>query len=230
MGTGGTLRTTCRGRRRRVRCAVVADRVLLIRHGETDWTADRRHTGRTDLPLNAEGERRAGRLAPFLASFPDARLATVFTSPLRRARQTSELAGVGERALVDDDLVEWDYGEFEGTRTADLRTTDPGWSIWTAEIHAGETFEEVARRADGFLGRLRQIEGIVMLFAHAHFLRILAARWCGWPAAEGCHLTLLPASISVLGYEREVPVIEQWNLNTDSPPGVDDHGYAAMGQ
>ena len=106
----------------------------------------------------------------------------MFTSPLLRARQTSELAGLGERAVVDDDLVEWDYGEFEGTRTADLRTTDPGWSIWTAEIRAGETLDEVAaagrRRARA---GCRQIEGIVMLFAHAHFLRILAARWCGCP-------------------------------------------------
>ena len=208
----------------------MADRVLLIRHGETDWTADRRHTGRTDLPLNDEGQRRARQLAPFLASFPDAALATVFTSPLLRARQTSELAGMGERAVVDDDLVEWDYGEFEGARTADLRATDPRWSIWTTEIRTGETLDEVAGRADAVLARLGAIEGIALLFAHAHFLRILAARWCGCPAAAGCHLTLLPASISVLGYEREVPVIEQWNLNTDSPPGVADHGYAGMGQ
>jgi broad specificity phosphatase PhoE len=207
----------------------VAEYVLLIRHGETDWTADRRHTGRTDLPLNSEGQRRASQLAPFLASFRDTATATVFTSPLLRARQTCALAGMGDRAAIDDDLAEWDYGEFEGTRTADLRANDPEWSIWTATINAGESLEDVAQRADRVVGRLGSIGGTVMLFAHAHFLRILAARWCGFPAIGGSRLTLLPASISVLGFEREVPVIDQWNLNTDSPPGVADHGYAAMG-
>jgi broad specificity phosphatase PhoE len=207
----------------------VAEYVLLIRHGETEWTADRRHTGRTDLPLNSDGERRASQLAPFLASFRDTATATVFTSPLLRARQTCALAGMGDRAAIDDDLAEWDYGEFEGTRTADLRANDPEWSIWTAAINAGESLEDVAQRADRVVGRLGSIRGTVMLFAHAHFLRILAARWCGFPAIGGSRLTLLPASISVLGFEREVPVIDQWNLNTDSPPGVADHGYAAMG-
>ena len=203
--------------------------MLVIRHGETDWTADRRHTGLTDLPLNAEGERRASQLAPFLARFPDAATATVFTSPLQRARQTCELAGFGDRATVDDDLAEWDYGEFEGTRTADLRTSEPNWSIWTATIGTGESLDDVARRADRVCARLAALDGTAMLFAHAHLLRILGARWCGFPAIAGSRLTLLPASISVLGFEREVPVIEQWNLNTDSPPGVADHGYAAMG-
>jgi broad specificity phosphatase PhoE len=207
----------------------VAERVLLIRHGETDWTAERRHTGRTDLPLNREGERRASQLAPFLASFPDAVAATVFTSPLLRARQTCELAGMGDRATVEDEIAEWDYGEFEGTRTADLRETDPAWSIWTATIRSGESLAEVARRADRVVARLDSIGGSVMLFAHAHFLRIFAARWCGFPAEGGSRLTLLPASVSVLGFERDVRVIEQWNLNTDSPPGVVDHGYAGMG-
>jgi probable phosphoglycerate mutase len=202
--------------------------VLLIRHGETDWTADRRHTGRTDLRLNSEGERRARQLAPFLASFPAAAEAMVFTSPLQRARRTCDLAGLGERATIDQDLVEWDYGEFEGTRTADLRENDPHWSIWTAAIRSGESLVDVARRADGVLTRIGPIGGTVVLFAHAHLLRILAARWCGCPADAGRHLTLLPASISVLGFEREVPVIDQWNLNTDSPPGVADHGYAGM--
>ena len=216
-------------RRWRVPSADMVTCVLLIRHGETDWTADRRHTGRTDLPLNDEGQRRARQLAPFLASFPDTAAASVLTSPLLRARQTSEFAGMGERAVVDDDLMEWDYGEFEGTRTADLRVLDPTWSIWTAEVRSGESLGAVARRADRVLTRLGSIGGTAILFAHAHFLRIFAARWCGCPADAGRHLTLLPASISVLGFEREVPVIDQWNLNTDSPPGVADHGYAGMG-
>jgi broad specificity phosphatase PhoE len=207
----------------------VAESVLLIRHGETDWSTERRHTGRTDLPLNREGERRARQLAPFLASFPEVATATVFTSPLLRARQTCALAGMGDRATVDDDLVEWDYGEYEGTRTADLRASDPGWSIWRTTIRSGESLDDVARRADRVLRRIDAINGTVVLFAHAHLLRILAARWCGFPALGGNRLTLLPASVSVLGFEREVAVIDQWNLNTDSPPGVADHGYAGMG-
>jgi probable phosphoglycerate mutase len=207
----------------------VAERVVLIRHGETDWSVDRRHTGRTDLPLNAEGERRAGQLVTFFATFPDIAESTVFTSPLRRARQTCEFAGLGQRATVDEDLVEWDYGEFEGTRTAELRQADPTWSIWTATIEQGESLADVARRADRVLARIGEIGGTVLLFAHAHFLRILAARWCGCPPDAGSRLTLLAASVSVLGFERETRVIEQWNLNTDSPPGIPDHGYAGMG-
>jgi broad specificity phosphatase PhoE len=207
----------------------VAERVVLIRHGETEWSQQRRHTGRTDLPLNAEGERRARRLASFFTTFPDAAKATVFTSPLLRARQTCELAGLCADATVDDDLVEWDYGEFEGTETATLRRTDPDWSIWTATIRSGESLDAVGRRADRVLERIGKIDGTVVLFAHAHFLRIFAARWCECPPDAGRRLTLLPASISVLGYERDVRVIEQWNLNTDAPPGMADHGYAGMG-
>jgi probable phosphoglycerate mutase len=207
----------------------VADRVLLIRHGETEWTESRRHTGRTDLPLDGEGERRARQLAPFLATFADVSSATVFTSPLLRARQTCALAGLGARAVVDPDLAEWDYGEFEGTRTDELRGDDPTWSIWTATVERGESLAAVGARADRVIARLHGIDGMVVVFAHAHLLRILAARWCECPPLAGNRLTLLPASVSVLGYEREVPVIEQWNLNTDAPPGVDDHGYAFTG-
>jgi probable phosphoglycerate mutase len=207
----------------------VAHRVVLIRHGETEWTSARLHTGRTDLPLNAEGERRARQLAAFFATFPDVTNATVFTSPLLRARQTCELAGLCDSAIVDDDLVEWDYGEFEGTETAALRRTDPDWSIWTATIESGESLEQVGQRADRVLARIESIDGTVVLFAHAHFLRIFAARWCECPPFAGRRLTLLPASVSVLGFEREVRVIEQWNLNTDAPPGLADHGYAGIG-
>jgi probable phosphoglycerate mutase len=207
----------------------VAHRVVLIRHGETEWSKARLHTGRTDLPLNDEGERRARQLASFFATFPDAAKATVFTSPLLRARQTCELAGLCDGAIVDDDLVEWDYGEFEGTQTAVLREADPDWSIWTTTVESGESLEEVGRRADRVLERIAPIDGTVVLFAHAHFLRIFAARWCECPPSAGRRLTLLPASVSVLGFEREVRVIEQWNLNTDAPPGMADHGYAGTG-
>lgn len=189
----------------------MAERVIVIRHGETEWTAQYRHTGRTDLPLNPHGEQRARLLQPILAALPEVESATVLTSPLQRARRTCELAGVGQRAEILDDLMEWDYGEFEGTRTADLRVADPDWSIWTAPIERGESLGEVGERADRVIGRLNLIDATAVLFAHAHILRILAARWCGFPASGGRHLTLVPASISVLGHERETRVIESWN-------------------
>jgi probable phosphoglycerate mutase len=189
-------------------------RAYLVRHGETEWSITRRHTGRTDLPLTEGGRRRAAELRETFAGRSDVATAVVLTSPLLRARQTCELAGLGDRAEVDDDLVEWDYGEFEGTQTADLRTTDPTWSIWTTEVREGESLASVAARADQVVRRLDEIHRSgrpAVVFAHAHLLRILGARWCGFPAAAGAHLTLEPASISVLGYERETRVIEHWN-------------------
>jgi broad specificity phosphatase PhoE len=189
----------------------VAQHAVLIRHGETEWTASYRHTGRTDVPLNPHGEQRARLLAPILAAMAEVDRATVFTSPLQRARRTCELAGLGERATVLDDLVEWDYGEFEGTTTSELRRSDPDWSIWTADITQGESLDDVAARADRVIERLDGIDGCVVLFAHAHFLRILGARWCGFPPDGGRRFTLEPASISVLGYERETKVVEGWN-------------------
>ena len=189
----------------------MAEHAVLIRHGETEWTASYRHTGRTDVPLNPHGEQRARLLAPILAAMAEVDRATVFTSPLQRARRTCELAGLGERATVLDDLVEWDYGEFEGTTTSELRRSDPDWSIWTADITQGESLAAVATRADRVIERLDGIDGCVVLFAHAHFLRILGARWCGFPPDGGRRFTLEPASISVLGYERETKVVEGWN-------------------
>ena len=189
----------------------MAEHAVLIRHGETEWTASYRHTGRTDVPLNPHGEQRARLLAPILAAMAEVDRATVFTSPLQRARRTCELAGLGERAIVLDDLVEWDYGEFEGTKTSELRESDPDWSIWTADITQGESLAAVATRADRVIERLDGIDGCVVLFAHAHFLRILGARWCGFPPDGGRRFTLEPASISVLGYERETKVVEGWN-------------------
>ncbi len=189
-------------------------RVYLVRHGETDWSVDRRHTGRTDVPLNAEGRARAAALAPFLAAVDGVATAAVLTSPLGRARDTCRLAGLGDRAVVDGDLAEWDYGEYEGLRTSDLRRDDPGWSIWTAPIERGETLAQVGVRADRVVGRIDELHArsrTVFVFAHAHFLRILGARWCGFDARGGEHLTLLPAGVCVLGYERETRVIEHWN-------------------
>lgn len=189
----------------------MAEHVILVRHGETEWTGSHRHTGRTDIPLNPHGERRARLLAPILAAMAEVDDATVFTSPLQRARRTCELAGLGARATVLDDLAEWDYGEFEGTKTSDIRQSDPGWSIWTTEIMKGESLDEVASRADRVIARVDAIDGCVVLFAHAHFLRILGARWCGFPPDGGRRFTLEPASISQLGYERETKVVVRWN-------------------
>jgi broad specificity phosphatase PhoE len=186
--------------------------VYLVRHGKTDWSIDRRHTGRTDVALTADGRRRATALAPKLAGIDGIDDAVVLTSPLQRARETCALAGLGARAEVCDDLMEWDYGEFDGLRTADLRAAEPDWSIWTTTITKGESPADVAARADRVIARIDGAEQeMFVLFAHAHLLRILAARWCGLPPDAGRHLTLLPASISMLGYEREVRVIDHWN-------------------
>ena len=190
----------------------MSDRVVLIRHGETAWSSQRRHTGRTDIPLNDEGRRLAAALQPVLAAFPGIATAHVFTSPLRRARETSALAGFGERAVPLDDLLEWDYGEIEGHRTSELRETIPDWSVWTHPLAGGETVAEVAARADRVIAMTAELDGVCVLFAHAHLLRILAARWCGLGPTGGRIFTLDPASVSILGYERDARVVERWNV------------------
>ncbi len=184
--------------------------IILIRHGETAWSAQRRHTGRTDVPLTAAGRAQAAALGPTMAHLTPDR---VLTSPLSRARDTCELAGLGAHAVVDDRLVEWDYGAVEGRTTAELRTEVPGWSVWTHPVAGGETLDAVSERADAVIADLRTAgDQTWVLVAHAHLLRILGARWCGWPATAGSALVLDPASTSVLGHERETPVIERWNL------------------
>lgn len=184
--------------------------IILIRHGETAWSAERRHTGRTDVPLTPEGRTQAAALRPALAHLAPDR---VLTSPLSRARDTCELAGLGAHAVVDDRLLEWDYGTAEGRTTAELRTEVPGWSVWTHPVEGGETLAAVAERADALIADLRTAGTETwVLVAHAHLLRILGARWCGWPADGGAALVLDPGSTSVLGHERETPVIERWNL------------------
>jgi probable phosphoglycerate mutase len=185
---------------------------VLVRHGETAWSSQRRHTGRTDIPLNPEGRRLATELRPMLATVTGIGSALVLTSPLRRARETCELAGMGDRAEVCDDLLEWDYGEAEGRTTEQMRAEEPDWSVWTSRLRRGESVDQVGVRADRVLGRVRSHDGLSVLFAHAHFLRILAARWCGLAANCGRVLMLDPASLSILGRERETPVIERWNL------------------
>jgi broad specificity phosphatase PhoE len=190
----------------------MSGRVVLVRHGETAWSSQRRHTGRTDIPLNPEGRRLAVHLRPALAAITGIEGALVLTSPLQRARETCELAGLGERAEVCPDLVEWDYGEAEGHTTEEMRALMPGWTVWRDRLQRGESVEEVGSRADRVLALVRAHDGLSVLFAHAHVLRILAARWCGMAADCGRALQCDPASMSILGHERETPVIERWNL------------------
>jgi broad specificity phosphatase PhoE len=191
----------------------------VVRHGETEWSASGKHTSRTDVPLTEQGRLRAERLRDYLKG---TRFDAVLVSPMVRARETCEIAGLGGRAVVDEGLKEWDYGVYEGRTTAEIRATEPGWSVWTSEIRGGETVEHVGERADGVIARALEAQGDagrVILFAHAHILRILAARWVGLPATDGALLALGTGSVSVLGWERETRVIERWNREFDSETG-----------
>jgi broad specificity phosphatase PhoE len=190
--------------------------LVLVRHGETEWSAARRHTGRTDLPLTAEGEAQAKHAARLVHGRP---LALVLSSPLQRARDTAELAGLTP-VVTDDRLLEWDYGAYEGLTTADIRKTEgPDWSIWTAHVTPGATpgeqLADVAARADSVLVRIRAAlaEGDVAVVAHAHLLRVLTARWLGMDPAAGAHLVLGAGSVSLLGDEHGTPAINRWNLD-----------------
>jgi broad specificity phosphatase PhoE len=185
-----------------------AHRLWLVRHGETEWSKSGQHTGRTDIPLTATGERQGKALGRHLAG---RRFALVLTSPLQRARETCRLAGLAGVAEICDDLREWDYGIYEGRTTDAVRAEQPGWSIWTTTVAQGESVEQVGRRAQRVIERADAVPGDVALFAHAHVLRILAACWMGLPPAHGRHLTLTTASLSVLGYERETRVVQVWN-------------------
>jgi len=183
-------------------------RLVVVRHGQTEWSRDGKHTGRTDLPLLPEGERQAQSLQPVLGTWD---FTLVLTSPLARAARTADLAGF-PGAEPDPDLLEWDYGAYEGTRTVDVRETEPGWSIWETEVEGGEQPEQVGERVDRVIARARASGGDVLAFAHAHVLRILAARWIDLAARGGRHLVLEPATVSVLGWERETPALRQWNV------------------
>ena len=187
-------------------------RLWLIRHGETAWTLSGQHTGRTDIPLTTRGERQAELLGRRLVNRT---FALVETSPFSRARETCRLAGQLGAARIDEDLREWDYGDYEGRTSAEIRREVPGWTIWTGVLPRGESADEVGARADRVITRTRHVEGDVLLFAHGHLLRILAARWLGLRAADGRYLALDPASLSVLGEDREQPVIRTWNERYD---------------
>jgi probable phosphoglycerate mutase len=183
----------------------------LIRHGETEWSLSGKHTSRTDIALTEHGRKRAEELRDYLKGI---QFNAVFVSPMQRARETCAIAGFGDVAVVDEGLREWDYGIYEGKTTAEIRKDVPGWSVWKDEIVGGETAEHVGERADGVIGRALaagESGGKVALFAHAHILRILAARWIGLAADGGRLLALGTGSVSVLGWERETRVIEAWN-------------------
>jgi probable phosphoglycerate mutase len=193
----------------------VADRrpqVVLVRHGETEWSAAGRHTGRTDVPLTEEGRRQAQALGRCLQDWT---FQLVLASPLARASDTCRLAGLGGVMQLRDDLREWDYGEYEGRTTRDIRAERPGWTLWTDGVPGGETADHIARRADRVIAEIRAQRGDTALFAHGHVLRVLAARWLALPPDRGRNFVLETATISVLGYERETPAIGRWNLRCD---------------
>jgi probable phosphoglycerate mutase len=183
----------------------------LIRHGETEWSVSGQHTSRTDIALTDHGRKRAEELRDYLAGM---KFAAVFVSPMQRARETCRIAGFGDVAVVDEGLKEWDYGIYEGKTTAQIRAEVPGWSVWKNEIVGGETVEHVGERADLVIARALAAGGAggrVALFAHAHILRILAARWIRLEAVGGQLFSLGTGSVSVLGWERETRVVEAWN-------------------
>jgi broad specificity phosphatase PhoE len=184
--------------------------IYLARHGETAWTISGQHTGVSDIPLTERGEANARSLAGRLRGLTFAR---VLTSPLQRSRRTCELAGFGAVAAVDPELVEWNYGAYEGRTSADIHKERPDWNLFRDGCPGGETAAEVGARADHVIARLRAVNGDVLLFSHGHFLRVLAARWLGLPAADGRYFLLTTASLSVLGYEHnlEEPVLRLWN-------------------
>jgi probable phosphoglycerate mutase len=185
--------------------------IFLIRHGETAWSKSGQHTSRTDLPLNEQGEQEARALVERLRAIKFSR---VLTSPRQRARRTCELAGLGSLAEIEPDLAEWDYGDYEGLRTAEILKSQPDWNLFRDGCPHGEMPGDISKRADRLIVRLRMLAGNVALFSHGHFGRVLAARWIGLAVSEAQHLLLNTASLSILGYEHNnatEPVIALWN-------------------
>jgi len=182
--------------------------IWLLRHGATEWSRNGRHTGSSDIPLLPEGEAEARSLAPLLAG---QHFAQVWVSPLQRARRTCELAGLGAQAQPNENLREWDYGSYEGITTAEIRQTVPGWSVWSHGCPGGEDAAAVTQRCEALIAQLLALEGNIALFAHGHLLRSLAGTWIGQGAVGGKHLALGTGSHSLLGFERENPVILRWN-------------------
>jgi broad specificity phosphatase PhoE len=182
--------------------------IYVVRHGETEWSASGRHTSRTDVPLTESGRERALELAPELA---ERSFSLVLTSPLRRARETCELAGFGDVAEVCEDLREWDYGEYEGLTTPEIRSRNPDWVLWRDGCPGGETPDRVGDRAERALERLRGAQGDSLAFAHGHILRVLTARWLAMEVGAGARFALAAGAVGVLGFERETEVLWRWN-------------------
>ena len=185
-----------------------AREVLLIRHAATEWSIAGRHTGRTDLPLTAEGRQAAARTAQKLQEQSFTR---VLSSPLRRARETCEICGLGDQAQIVDQLVEWDYGDYEGLTTAQIRERRPDWSLWRDGCPGGESPAQVGARADAVIATLQRLQGQVAIFAHGHILRVLGARWIAAEPQLGARLMLSTGALSILGYEHGVGALRRWN-------------------
>jgi broad specificity phosphatase PhoE len=183
-------------------------RIVIVRHGETEWSKIRRHTGRTDIPLNQEGREQARGLVDTLAGL---QFAAVFVSPLQRARETCALAGYDHGATVDPDLVEWDYGAYDGKTNAEIQEFRPGWSLFRDGAPDGETIDDVAARATRVIARARTVSGDVLLFGHGHCLRVVTALWLTFAPTAAQHLQLETASPSTLGYERDWTALLSWN-------------------
>ena len=182
--------------------------VFVIRHGETTWSLNGRHTGTTDIPLTDNGRRLAERLRPVLAKNV---FSLALCSPMQRARETCELAGFGHDAAIDADLVEWNYGDYEGLTPKQIRESAPGWLIFRDGCPRGETPEQVSARVDRVISRARAADGDVVIFAHGHVLRVVVARWIGLPAGGGQHFVLGTGTVGVLGFYRDIPAVRIWN-------------------
>lgn len=185
-----------------------AQQVYLIRHGETEWSLNGRHTGLTDIPLTAHGRKVAGQLAPVLGA---ERFGLILTSPLQRARETCALSGLGERAQTDPDLMEWNYGDYEGLTPGQIHAHTPGWMIFRDGCPGGENAGQVGARVDRLIARVRAEQGHVALFGHGHIFRVFAARWLGLPPPAGCHFLLDTATLNILSYYRGIPAVKRWN-------------------
>jgi broad specificity phosphatase PhoE len=194
--------------------SVPAQRVYLVRHGETEWSRSGQHTGITDIPLTENGRKDARRLAGILGrqSF-----SLVLTSPLSRARETCELAGLGDSAEIERDLMEWNYGGYEGLTPAQIHEEAPGWMIFRDGCPGGESPEQIGARVDRVVARVRAATGPVALFAHGHVFRVFAARWLGLPAGAGCHFLLDTGTLNILSYYRDVPAVKCWNAMPTTP-------------
>ena len=185
-----------------------SQQIYLIRHGETEWSLSGQHTGTTDIPLTENGRKVAKLLKPALAKET---FALVLTSPLERARETCELAGLGARGEIDSDLMEWNYGQYEGLTPKQIHAQAPEWMLFNDGCPGGESPEQVGARVDRVIARVRAVEGHVALFAHGHIFRVFAARWLGLPATAGCHFLLDTATLNILGYYRGIPAVKRWN-------------------